>query len=449
MPGFNYGGFGDGTGWSSESGGTVPGGGSTGNAGNHDSGGNGGNPSGETTAQQQQLSSIRNNAAVRQKLSNMILAARKINPYAKLTINSISKKGVMSISVTELSAEQAAQIGLGGLIMGVDASGTKLAIGELATGVYRSGENQKFDHNSTPTSVESVTSTSTPLFNYDPKSGTYTSNKYFAKAGTIQSLKITGPYTYRLLLDFAPGKVADITVNNGDPNNITVNLNNWAGPVNNTKEGIQKLIREFIAFKLAEEREMLSQAADVIVAASQGVSKTLGEKYKTVANEIAANVKNFQGKKIRNIDQAMASLNKVLVNPAIKINAADKAAIINAWNHLNATDMAYKFAYLGKAFSAADIIMKVEKARQKSIEGINTGNWKPLLLEVESWVLSGIATGFALSILASLATFLASTAGLPVTAVMIVGVIAISLAASLIDDKLVDKINNEVIRPAH
>lgn len=449
MPGFNYGGYGDGTGWSSESGGTVPGGGSTGNSGNHDSGGNGGNPSGETNAQQQQLTSIRNNAAIRQKLSSMILAARNINPYAKLTINSISKKGVMSISVTELSAEQAGQIGLSGLIMGVDASGTKLAMGDLATGVYLSGENQKFDHNPTPTSVESVTSTSTPLFNYDPKSGIYTSNKYFAKAGTIQSLQITGPYTFRLFLDFAPGKVADITVNNGDPNNITVNLNGWAGPVDSNKEGIRKLMREFIAFKLAEEREMLSQAADVIVAASQEVSKTLGEKYKSVANEIAANIKNFQGKNIRNIDQAMASLNKVLVNPAMKINPADKAAIINAWNYLNATDMAYKFGFLGKTFSSADIIMKVEKARQKTIEAIDTGNWQPLMLEVESWVLSGLATGFALSILASLATFLASSAGLPVTAVMILGIIAISLAASLIDDTLVDKINNEVIRPAH
>lgn len=33
MPGFNYGGYGDGTGWSSESGGPAPGGGMHGNSG--------------------------------------------------------------------------------------------------------------------------------------------------------------------------------------------------------------------------------------------------------------------------------------------------------------------------------------------------------------------------------------------------------------------------------
>ncbi|MDQ1214822.1 hypothetical protein [Pantoea anthophila] len=42
MPGFNYGGKGDGTSWSSERGGPAPGGGSTGNAGNRDNSGSSG-----------------------------------------------------------------------------------------------------------------------------------------------------------------------------------------------------------------------------------------------------------------------------------------------------------------------------------------------------------------------------------------------------------------------
>jgi hypothetical protein len=80
---------------------------------------------------------------------------------------------------------------------------------------------------------------------------------------------------------------------------------------------------------------------------------------------------------------------------------------------------------------------------------IDTGDWNPVLLEVESWVLSGIATGLALSILASLSMFLATTLGLSATAVTVLGIIGIALAASFIDDKLADKINKWLIAPAY
>lgn len=449
MPGFNYGGYGDGTNWSSEKGSVPPGGGSTGNAGNRDGGSN--NASGVATAEQKQIDKIKNNPAIRQKLGDMIQAARKINPYAKLTIQSVSTTGVMSISVTELNADQAKSIGLGGLVMGVDASGMKLAIGDFATGVYRGSKNKPTEHSSSPAPVEIVTKTkgSTDLFTYDPKSGTYSSTKYFANAGTLKSLKITGPNTFKLSLDAFPNATMDVTVSRLDPNNINVKLNNWKGPQDNTTEGVQKLIKEFINFKLAEEKDLLSQAGDIIVSIGAEVSKTLGSKYQSLANEIAADITNFQGKKIRDINSAMVTLNKVLSNPKMKINTGDKTALKNAWDHLNAKDMAYKFGFLGKAFSSADIVMKIEKIREKSRVAFDTGDFKPVLLEVEAWVLSGFATGLALGILASLSTFLATTFGLPATAVTILGIIGIALAASLIDDKLADKINNWLISPAH
>nr|WP_276525029.1 colicin-like pore-forming protein [Erwinia mallotivora] len=151
---------------------------------------------------------------------------------------------------------------------------------------------------------------------------------------------------------------------------------------------------------------------------------------------------------MRNIDQAMASLNKIISNPGMKINKADKDAIINAWRSLNANDMADKLGNLARAFKAVDVVQKVEKIRQKSIEGFETGNWQPLMLEVESWVLSGLAASFALGILTSIITSLSSTLSL-ITAVTILGIILFSVAATLIDDKLVDKINNELIRPAY
>ncbi|MFB0713956.1 colicin-like pore-forming protein [Buttiauxella noackiae] len=448
MGGFNYGGYGDGTNWSSERGTLPPAGGATGNTGNHDTGGSS-NSSGQATAEQQQIDSIRNNAAVRKALTNLISSAYSMNPYAKLTIQSISKTGVMSISVTELSVVQASKIGLKGLIMGFDISGTKMAIGDFSTGISRITTNKPTEHSSTPTAVEKVTTNSTDLFTHDAKSGTYTSTKYFDNAGTIKSLTINGPYTYKIYLDAFPNQVIDVTVNNGDPNNISVTLNNWKGPQDNTKSGVRKLIKEFINFKLNEGKNLLVQASDIIISAGRGISKPLGDKYKTLAGEIAANIKNFQGKKIRSIDAAMISLNKVLSNPKMKINEGDKAALINAWNHLNATDMAYKYGFLGKAFAAADIVMKIEKIRTKTIEATKTGNWKPVLLEVESWVLSGMAAGFALSIVGSLSILLAATTGLPLTVLTVLGIVGITLAASLIDDKLADKINNWLISPAY
>ncbi|MCR1304593.1 colicin-like pore-forming protein [Enterobacter sp. BT855] len=326
--------------------------------------------------------------------------------------------------------------------MGVDASGTTLSIGDFSTGVYRADQNQFSGHRAAPAPLEIATTGITDLFTYDPKSGAY-------RSGYVDSLTITGPYTYRLYFDAYPSKPFDITVNNGDPNNIDVQFNNWKGPKDTTRSQVKKLIKDFINFKLDQESNLLAQASDVIVAAGKDLSEALGNKYQSLANEIAADIKNFQGKRIRNIDAAMATLNRVLSNPKMKVSAGDKTALENAWRYLNAQDMAYKYGFLGKAFSSADIIMKIEKLRQKSLVAVDTGDWKPVLLEVESWVLSGFATGFALSILASLSMLLASVPGLPVTAITVLGIIGISLAASLIDDQFADKINNWLISPAH
>lgn len=144
----------------------------------------------------------------------------------------------------------------------------------------------------------------------------------------------------------------------------------------------------------------------------------------------------------------MKSLNKITANPAMKINKADKDAIVNAWRHVNANDMANKLGNLSKAFKTADVVMKVEKVRQKSILGYETGDWGPLMLEVESWVISGLAASLALGLFAAILSLL-PISGLPLAAITIVGIITVGFLASKIDDKVVDKINNEIIRPAH
>lgn len=201
--------------------------------------------------------------------------------------------------------------------------------------------------------------------------------------------------------------------------------------------------------KDSNEKEVLTKASELITAMGDKVGEYLGSKYKTLAKEIADEIKNFQGKTIRSYGDAMASLNEVLSNPGLKVYKGDKDALVNAWRQVNAQDMANKLGNMSRAFKVADLVMKVEKVREKSIVGHDTGDWGPLILEVESWVLSGIAYSVALSIFsATLGTALLSF-GLPITAVGIMGIIIAGVIGAVIDDKFADEINNEIIPSAH
>lgn len=203
------------------------------------------------------------------------------------------------------------------------------------------------------------------------------------------------------------------------------------------------------AEKAKNEREVLEKTSELIAAVGDKAGEYLGDKYSEVAKDISRDIKNFQGKTIRNYNDAMASLNKVMSNPAMKINQADKDALVNAWKALNAQDMANKLGNLSKAFKAADVAMKAEKVRQKIIEGHETGNWGPLMLEVESWVLSGMASSVALGIFSAILGSALLAAGVPAVVVGIMGIMTMVYIGSLIDDKFADALNNEVIRPAH
>ena len=125
----------------------------------------------------------------------------------------------------------------------------------------------------------------------------------------------------------------------------------------------------------------------------------------------------------------------------MKVNKSDKDAIVNAWKQVNAQDMANKIGNLGKAFKVADLAIKVEKIREKSIEGYNTGNWGPLLLEVESWIIGGVVAGVAISLFGAVLSFL-PISGLAVTVLGVIGIMTISYLSSFIDANRVSNINN-------
>ncbi|MWO01094.1 hypothetical protein GQN19_26720, partial [Escherichia coli] len=81
--------------------------------------------------------------------------------------------------------------------------------------------------------------------------------------------------------------------------------------------------------------------------------------------------------------------------------------------------------------------------------GYETGNWGPLMLEVESWVLSGIASTVALGIFSATLGAYALSLGAPAVAVGIVGILLAATVGAFINDKFADTLNNAIIKPAH
>lgn len=618
MPGFNYGGYGDGTGWSSESGGPAPGGGMHGN-----SGGQRGDNANSSNSVSQQISAIQNDQKLKQKVVNMLIAARKMNPEAKMILGSIAPSGVMQVTIEGVTSTQARQLGLGGLVMGYNASGVIGAVGEIDTGHRLNASGA-----STPgseTSVESFVNGQKPagewhavakdswtgagpvnvgLVNNAIKSvriikkgyvtGVLTPEEVMNKAEykamrqafdslplakqgeavrqivaawslayqdfPVNLKKEMGRVTERIVdainlalilnqtesrlsesqknVDVANQIISDTVKAINDVNkkiaekrNQQVSLTDLMNKKQKEVEDLKKIFknhsyhrirdaqREYddarnkyallasdinalqaqvsgltarkqqaeqnkaaaekakadAAAKAAaekaaaeakakaeaekarkeaeekanDEKAVLTKASEIIISVGDKAGEYLGDKYKVISREIADNIKNFQGKTIRSYDEAMASVNKLMANPDLKINAADRDAIVNAWKAFDAEDMGNKFAALGKTFKAADYVMKANNVREKSIEGYQTGNWGPLMLEIESWVLSGIASAVALSFFSVAVGSLFITAGVSVTAVGLMGIIFAGFIGALIDDDFVDKLNNEIIRPAY
>lgn len=145
----------------------------------------------------------------------------------------------------------------------------------------------------------------------------------------------------------------------------------------------------------------------------------------------------------------MKTLNRLNSNPSMRISAADKAVLINTWRQVDAQNMSINLANLSKVFTAAGWLLRVEKVREKSIVGYETGNWGPLILEVESWMLSGVVASVAMATLGIIVSMFAISSLFSSTLIMIVVTLIISYLASLIDDSFAERINNELIKPAH
>ncbi|MEM6161342.1 colicin-like pore-forming protein [Erwinia sp. P6884] len=459
MPGFSYGGLGDGTNWSSERGdGPALGGGSTGNSGNNNASSWTGTEASSPALKQ--IIAVQRDSAFRTKLGKMLVAARQINPSAKFSIARISPDGIMVLVVTGLNAEQGKKLGLTGLVMGFSSPGLIGVVGDIDTGHRYTVKTPQKNSLLGDGNVDSTEFFSGKLPNVQKnyKNWQFYREGAFSYTGQDVAIKllrhltystVNGTDTYTLhYMDKGKDLSYKVIVRNGDLNNMAITANGNM-PSLLSVSNAKKTVQNFAPLIKESEKETILKASEVIISAGDKAGNYLGNRYSSLARELSGNIRNFQGKTIRNYEEALESLNKLLANPNLKINAADKSAIINAWQVLNADDLSNKFSALGKTFKVADYAIKANNVKEKSIEGYKTGNWGPLLREVEAWVVGGIASSVALAIFSATVGGMLVLAGVPAVAVGILGIMMAAIIGAMIDDKFINKLNSEIISSAH
>ncbi|HCI7496801.1 hypothetical protein FK516_26485 [Klebsiella pneumoniae] len=196
------------------------------------------------------------------------------------------------------------------------------------------------------------------------------------------------------------------------------------------------------------QASVIDTTSGIITDSGKTLSGKLGDKYNTLAREAADNIKNFQGKKLRSFNDAMASINELANNPKMKLSQADKTVVSNALKQMDLSALADRFKGLEKAFTWGDRLLKAEKIRDGVVTGVTTGDWQKLAFEVEAMYLSGVAGAVALGITTAMISTVAVALSLPsvaVSALTVVAVISISILTSYIDADKAKALNNAVL----
>lgn len=387
------------------SGGKISGGGvhwgGGGNSGNHDSGSG---SSSTLTPSQKQVSNIMDNPTIRKKFDDLVKKAKLLNSRAKLTLNKIEANGDLSIGVENMTKGEISQLGVG--FAGLPTSNGYSALLTLPTG-YKipSYPRDNTNLNADNAKVSGV--------------GVYLSvlQGVLPPGYKIEGGKVTTEVTKKEKMT-AGGKGGGVRV-------VTLRYR-IAIPVLTDawkkSEALKKEIKE-------KEAQAVKDAVKFTADFYTHVSKSYGLKAEQLSKSLASQVK---GKKIRNVDDALRAYDKHKANINKKINAKDRAAITNALKAANMNTVAKnitKFSkgvgYVGPAMDGIDAFNELKKA-------VETDNWRPFFVKVQT-----IAIGLAATHLAALA-FAAVLSG-PV-GVLGYGLIMAGIGA-IVNDTIVDEAN--------
>jgi hypothetical protein len=401
MGGFDNGGFGDDTGWSSETkdDGSEPGGGDNGHSGDHDNSGNSGGDGGGAYAAQKQMSDVQNDPQFRKKTLEIIEAARAFNPEATFTQMDLDAQGNMQVAVLGINREQGKQIGLVGGVISYDGG----VVGEIRTGhALSNSDNSTVNNGQTGNWSRRGTGSGDDSVNV------------FVPVGPSEAEKKAAALSKS---DYDK-KLAEATQKADDLNEAQ-----------KAKEAEDRKRQETIRIQ-EDEEDSLKNAVKFTANFYKETFERFGENAKAIASDLADASK---GKQLRNAQEALDAFNKFGDAVNQKYGVKDRTAIANALESLSKEEMAKNMAKFSKSFFVTGILIDANDLRIELQKAIETEQWRPFFVKIETLLAGAGATALT-------AWAFSMILGAPLGIVGFALVIAI--VSAMVDDKLMGRVNN-------
>lgn len=129
----------------------------------------------------------------------------------------------------------------------------------------------------------------------------------------------------------------------------------------------------------------MKDAITTATAFLESISKKFGERAARLAQELAAQARSA---KVRSVPEAIALFDKHKGTALNRLNAADKAAIANAFKSFDQAAIAKQLAAYSKVFGRFNKVMDLADIGAAVKKGIETGDWKDAINKLESIALT-------------------------------------------------------------
>ncbi|MFP0196768.1 colicin-like pore-forming protein [Pseudomonas sp. PHC1] len=203
----------------------------------------------------------------------------------------------------------------------------------------------------------------------------------------------------------------------------------------------QRIAKEKARLAAAEEARQIDEYKRAVAFVADA-NKYILEKYGANLHQVVMDLqKDISGKKIRSYSEAMQTFEQVRTNPNARLSPQDTRAVVDALNALDKATYMDNVNRLAKGFGVTGKVVQAHSVIEKTVIGFRDGNWKPLMLELES-IAAGAGAG---ALLALALPPLLSLSWVPPAAVVVVTGIAVAAAAIFLDAKAVETINRSVL----
>ncbi|EPC1224742.1 colicin-like pore-forming protein, partial [Citrobacter freundii] len=185
--------------------------------------------------------------------------------------------------------------------------------------------------------------------------------------------------------------------------------------------------------KQAEEEQ--SRVVDSVKLVSDfygDVTEKLGAKNASLAKELAESAK---GKKLRNVNEALAAFEKHKSAINSKFSVQDREAIAKAIESVNKDALAKNLQKFSKAFGITSQVIDLSQLANAIAKGIRTGEWKDAMLKIESMAV-GKAASMAVAFTFGFLTV--TPLGIAVFALLM------TVTGALINERMMEKMNKQL-----